>query len=238
MKSLFRIALFTLVAAAVTLPATAQVIPAGDDRWVTPADGGTSFTFPPGDVESLCGAMTMYNWDRTVALRGVSAGADWDTIVTRLKDAELCNRKAVVPIRVRFLHFENYENDGFHETPCGEIHWDVRHLRNQPTTEMVIEQDHGQGGNFRADLHIRVGFTATTVDGESLGTLIYTLALPDPADGTPWQFGGPTGWQPGINQDETCFDVLREKAGELGGNHVYFIEDLIAQGRCQKRPNA
>lgn len=231
-----RIALLALVAAALTLPASAQIIPAGDDRWVTPADGGTSFVFPPGDIESLCGAMTMYDWDRRVTLRGVPfPGFDWDTVVTRLKDADLCSGQAVVPIRVRQLHFESI---ALHRTPCGKIHWDVTQLANQPTTEMVIQQDHATGGNFRADLQIRVAFRGTTSDGDEIGTLIYTLALPDPADGTPWQFGGPTGWRPGIAQDETCFDVLREKAGVMGGDHVYFIENLIAQGRCTKQTNA
>lgn len=235
-RPLLRIALLALVAAALTLPASAQIIPAGVDRWVTPADGGTAFVFPPGDVESLCGEMTMYNWDRRVTLRGVPfPGFDWDTVVARLKDADLCSGKAVVPIRVEFLHFES---NGFHITPCGKIHWDVTLLENQPTTEMIIEQDHSDGGNFRADLQMRVAFRGTDSNGNFLGTLIYTLTLPDPADGTPWQFGGPFGWSPGIDDDGSCFDVLREKAGVMGGDHVYFIENLIAQGRCEKRPNA
>lgn len=234
-RPLFRIALLALVTAALTLPASAQIIPAGPDRWVTPAGGGTAFTFPPGDVESLCGAMTMYNWDRRVTLRGVPfPGQDWDTVVVRLKDADLCSGKAVVPIRVEYIHFES----DVHLTPCGKILWDVTLLENQPTTDMIIEQEHASGGTFRADLQMRVAFRGVTTDGDELGTLVYTLSLPDPANGTPWQSGGPTGWRPGIAKDESCFDVLREKAGIMGGDHVYFIEDLIAQGRCTKRPNA
>ena len=54
-RSMVRIAaLSAAVALVLALPATAQYLPAGEDRWVTPNDGSTYFTFPAGDVESLC----------------------------------------------------------------------------------------------------------------------------------------------------------------------------------------
>lgn len=232
-RPLVRIALLALAAVALTLPAAAQVIPAGDDRWVTPHDGRTGFTFPPGDVESLCGQPASFDWDRRVSLGGVPfPGVDWDTVVSRLKDVDLCGGSAKVAIQVRHLHFTSL---GLHETPCGKVQWDVRLAGNQPTTSMVIEHSSPGGGRFEADLQLRVAFNGTTSDGAFLGTLIYTLGLPDPPGGTPWSFGGPTGWRPGIDETETCFDVLREKAGIMGGDHVYFIENMIAQGRCHKR---
>ena len=231
-RSLFRIVAFALVAAAfAALPAAAQVLPAGPDRWRTPADGNTFFTFPGGDVESLCGAAPDPSWDHGVTLTGVPvAGADWDTEVTRLGDVSLAG--GAVPIRVTFLHFRSVAPQA---TPCGELAWDVRLAGPQPVTTMKIRRTSNLGGTFAATISVRVAFHAFDAAGNFIGSLFYTQDLPDPG-GSPWSLGGPTGWRPGIEPDDDCFEILRKKIGTLPAQHAYFIEDLIAQGLCDGRP--
>lgn len=230
----FKTALFALVAVTlVALPATAQVIPAGKDNWRTPGDGNTFFTFPAGDVESLCGAPPSGAWDHQVTLQGVPvSGADWDTQVTRLKDADLSNGSATVPIQVTHLQFRSV---GSQPTPCGKLVWDVRPFGRQPLTKMTIKRNNDLGGIFVATIAVRVVFTGTADDGAVVGRLVYTVELPDP-DGSPWSFGGPTVWRPGITEDDECIETLREKLTTLPARHAYFIEDLIAQGRCKGQP--
>lgn len=230
-----KISLFALVAVGLlALPAGAQVIPAGADNWVTPGDGLTFFTFPPGDVESLCNKPPSSDWDRRTSLRGVpSSGADWDTQVVRLKDADLSDGSATVPIQVRQLHFAS---SAPHCTPCGTLRWRVKATEDQPETEMTITRSSENGGTFEALISVNVEFTAISA-GTAIGSLHYTMDLPDPG-GTPWTFGGPTGWRPGIDEGENCIEILRKKISTLPAFHAYFIEQMIAEGRCDKRPNA
>ena len=226
---------FAIALVLTVLPATAQIIPAGPDRWVTPGDGRTVFEFPAGDVESLCGAPVSFGWDRTVALTGVPvAGADWDTEVTRLDDADVSGGSATVPIQVTRLEFRSLAP---HETPCGEIVWSVKAIDEQQVTLMEIEKTSERGGIFLADISVRVVFTGTDTSGTQIGTLYYTMDLPD-TTGTPWSFGpsGPSGgFRPGIDENEDCIEVLRQKLTTATGDHVYFIENLIAQGKCTER---
>jgi len=232
-RSTLRIAAFFLAAAVVAaLPAAAQFIPAGDDRWVTPGDGSTFFEFPVGDVESLCGAPVSFNWNRTVRLVGVpDPGEDWDTVVTRLKDADVSSGFDSVPIQVTRLVFRSL---GPQETPCREIFWTVKAIDHQPITKMEIYRSSERGGKFLATISVRVVFEATDAGGALLGYLYYTLDLPDDT-GVPWSFGPSGNFRPGIDESENCIDVLREKLGTATGNHVYYIENLIAQGKCDKR---
>lgn len=233
-KMIFRLAALTAVAVLLAaLPATAQIIPAGDDRWVTPNDGGTFFTFPAGDVESLCGLPATSGWNRQITLTGVpSGGADWDTVVTRLKDADLSTGSASVPIQVTQMHFRS---SGVHVTPCGKLLWEVKAIDHQPVTKMAIYQTSDLGGIFKAEISVRVAFSATKTDGTALGELFYTRDLPENG-GTPWSWDRTTGtFRPGIDEDENCFDVLRDKIGTLPARHKYYIENLIAQGKCDKR---
>lgn len=232
----FRIALFALVAAALLAPpAGAQVIPAGPDNWRTADDGLTFYTFPPGDVESLCGRPATFDWDRRTSLRGVPTADGWDTSVIRLKDAVLAPGETVtVPIVVEHLEFVS---SAPHCTPCGKIKWRVRAPDGQPQTFMQITQESALGGTFNATISVQVVFDAFTLNGTYLGSLFYTVDLPD-AEGSPWSWGGPTGWQPGIDPDDnSCVQELREKIGTLPSHHAYYIEEMIAQGRCDGRPN-
>ena len=86
-KAILRASLLGLLLASLAaLPAAAQ-IPPGPDYWVTPDNGRTFFTFPNGDVESLCGAPPSTAWNHRVNLRGVPVAADYDTVVQRLDKA-------------------------------------------------------------------------------------------------------------------------------------------------------
>ena len=233
-RSMVRIAaLSAAVALVLALPATAQYLPAGEDRWVTPNDGSTYFTFPAGDVESLCGAPVDFGWNRTVRLTGVpEPGYDWDTVVKRLNDADLSQDYAEVAITVSRLVFKSLETM---ETPCGRVNWYVKALDNQPVTKMVIVNKTGRGGYFKANISVRVAFEATDANGSHLGLLYYTFDLPDKS-GVPWSFDSFGNFRPGIDEGDNCEQVLRDKATTLPARHTYYIEQLIAQGKCDGRP--
>jgi hypothetical protein len=228
-------ALLLVAVLAAALPVTAQIIPAGEDRWVTPGDGRTFFKFPPGDVESLCGAPPSSAWDHTVRLTGVpDPGEDWDTVVARLDDADVSADTggfATVPIQVTRLVFRSLAPQ---ETPCGVLLWYVKAVDHQPITKMSIQNLSGRGGIFKATISVRVIFEATDSRGNVVGTLFYTLDLPDNT-GVPWSFGPSGIFRPGIDEGDNCIDVLREKLGTATGDHVYYIENLIAQGKCSER---
>ena len=231
----FRIAVLAVAAVLVAaLPVSAQVIKADVDRWVTPNGGGTYFKFPDGEVESLCNETASFDWDHTVALTGVPvAGQDWDTAVARLKDVDVTNGGGVTPIQVKHLEFKSLAP---HSTPCGRINWSVETVGNQPMTKMAIRRKSERGGIFWADIAVRVQFTATDAgSGAFIGKLIYTMELPATTNGVAWSFDGANTFRPGIDEMDNCIDVLREKLLTATGAHVYFIEDLIAQGKCKRQ---
>ena len=235
-NKIHRIALLTAAFALAAMPLTAQVIPAGLDRWVTPADGRTKFSFPAGDVESLCGAPVSSTWNHEVRLTGVPApGWDWDTSVARLNSVNFTTTttSVTVPIQVKRLELRSLASQA---TPCGSLNWRVTTVDNQPITKMKIVKTSARGGNFFATISVRVLFNATNAQtGAAVGQLFYTLDLPDTAAGTPWSFNPTTGvFRPGIDTAENCIDVLRQKLVTATGDHVYFIENLIAQGKCYR----
>lgn len=234
-RVVFRTTALTIAAALLlALPVAAQVIPAGEDRWVTPPNGGTHFEFPPGDVEALCGLPVTDDWDRKIILAGVAApGADWDTAIRRLKDVDLDAGQTTTPIRLTHLRFRSL---GTHRTPCGELLWEVKALDQQRRTKMEFIRHSDTGGVFHAEIAVNVVFAAVDAgSGAILGYLYYSFDLPDQG-GTPWSFGPGGIFRPGIDEDENCFDVLREKLSTLptDAGHEYYIENLIAQGKCSK----
>lgn len=234
-RKIYRVAVLTAALTLAAMPLTAQVIPAGEDRWVTPPTGQTKFSFPSGDVESLCGAPVSADWNHEVGLTGVpEPGWDWDTSVARLNSVSLSTTTGVtVPIQVKRLVFRSLASQ---RTPCGEIDWHVKTFGNQPITKMKIVKTSPRGGKFYATISVRVVFDAVDANsGASLGQLFYTLDLPD-NNGVPWSFDPYSGvFRPGIDTAENCIDVLRQKLLTATGDHVYFIENMIAQGKCDKR---
>ncbi len=232
--SSLRKAAFTLAALALlAAPVLAADIPAGPDFWRTEHNGSTFFTFPDGEVESLCGAPASDDWDHVARLGGAPVTGDADTIIDRLKDAVFVNGVARTDIAVRALHFKSSD---VQETPCGPLVWDVKNVGAQPITKMTIRQTSANGGVFNATISVRVNFAGYNASsGAFVGNLFYTFNLPDTTTGgTPWSFD-PTGaaaWRPGMTPANDCAEVLRAKAATLPAGHGYFIADLIASGRC------
>lgn len=234
-SNLFRAAaLGTFLVSLAALPATAQVVPAGPDYWVTPPNGETRYTFPEKDVESLCGAVPSAAWDHQVTLRGVpAAGSDWDTMVWRLNDAVFDpSGNASTKIQVRAL---NLASAATQATPCGDLDWRVRLAGQQAVTLMKLRRTSQRGGFFSADIAVNVEFQAFN-SGAYIGSLFYNIVLPDPQNGTPWSFG-PTGqFRAGMTETDNCIDVLRAKllTYDVSSRHFYWISDMIAAGQCKR----
>ena len=234
-KTIVHAAASAILLAGLALPVTAQPpIPAGNDYWQTPDNGQTLFEFPDGDVESLC-KKTAQGLNLTAKLRGIPApGSDWDTIIARLDEARFDSTgKASTRIQVKHIAFES----DYMGTPCGEIRWVVSLAScPQPVTRMVI---HASPKRFYANIAVSVEFKAFDNKGAFLGSLFYTRELPDPVSGsgTPWSYGGPTGFRAGMTDTDNCIDVLRQKLSTYDpkSDHYYFISDLIAAGKCKRQ---
>jgi len=226
----------TFLVALVGLPAFAQTvtsIPPGKDFWVTPNNGQTDFTFPSGDVESLCSLPPSATWNHKVLLRGVPVpGSDYDTRVARLNTATFnSSLVATTPIQVELLSLASAASLS---TPCGTLDWTVGLAGPQATTMMTLRRTSATGGLFSADIAVSVEFRAIK-SGVYLGSLFYNIVLPDPQTGTPWSIG-PTGlFRAGMTPANDCVDVLREKLLTYSpdSSHFYFISNMIAQGKCR-----
>lgn len=227
-----------LLAGLAALPAAAQPpIGPGDDRWVTPNNGQTFFTFVDGDVESLCGKAASKDWNHQVGLRGVPvAGADWDTSVRRL-DTAVFDASGHASTRIVVTRLE-FASTAPQETPCGLLNWRVSLAGSQATTKMDLRLTSAKGGLFAADIAVNVVFRAfDAATGTFVGALTYNMILPDPATGTPWSYGPNGQFRPGITPTDNCIAVLREKLSTYtpDSSHYYFITDLIAQGKCTRQ---
>ena len=236
-KAILRASLLGLLLASLAaLPAAAQ-IPPGPDYWVTPDNGRTFFTFPNGDVESLCGAPPSTAWNHRVNLRGVPVAADYDTVVQRLDKAVFdTTGHAQTRIVVKALSFASAAPQG---TPCGTLKWTVGLTGTQSPTVMRLRRTSSQGGFFSADISVRVEFRAYNASTNAyVGSLFYSMILPDPQNGTPWSFGTSGQFRAGMTTTNNCVDVLREKLTTYSpdSDHFYFISDMIAQGRCTRQP--
>ena len=227
-----------LLVSLAALPATAQVIPAGHDFWATPANGQTVFTFPDGDVESLCGLPPQAAWDHQVALRGIPAasGSNYDTVVHRIDDAVFdAAGNASTRIVLRHLAFASIDPQ---VTPCGDLTWQVGHFGPQAVTQMRLRRLTPKGGVFSADIAVNVEFKAFDASGTYIGSLFYNFILPDPNNGTPWSFSTTGQFRAGMTETENCIDVLRKKLADpkyKDPSHQYRISDMIAAGKCDDR---
>lgn len=228
---------FALLALVVALPASAQ-IPAGPDRWVTPANGQTFVVIPDTEIAALCGEVGNPDLDHKIPMVGAPAidATDWDTEVRRIDKATFVNRVATTRIVVSQLNFKGIN---VHETACGRNTFSAHLAGAQPVTMMTLRQTHANGGVFYADIHVSTKVVVYDASGGVLGTVPFFAKLPSPATGTPYTWVGGV-FKPGIDSSagpESCVPALRAKQATypVDSSHYYYIEDLIAQGKCTKR---
>jgi len=231
---LLTLTICALLASLAALPAAAQVIPAGNDFWVTFPDNQTVFTFPEGEVEALCGLPPLSGWDRKVALKGVPApGSDFDTVVARIDNA-VFDAAGNAQTRIILKHLA-FTTIGSHRTPCGDLTWQVDNFGNQAVTMMRLRNLSGKGGVFSADIAVNVEFKGFDTNGNYVGSLFYNFILPNPPGGTPWSFGPDGQFRAGMTETDDCIDVLRKKLADpkyADPSHQYRISDMIAAGQC------
>ncbi|PYQ64807.1 MAG: hypothetical protein DMF53_06680 [Acidobacteria bacterium] len=229
-------ALGILLASVAALPAAAQVINPGNDFWTTPANGQTYFTFPSGDVESLCGAVLSNTWDHKLVLQGTPLGNPaYDTVVARLDQAVFDpTGTATTRVVVKALSFGSSAPQA---TPCGTLTWTAGLAGNQGITTMTLHRTSATGGYFNADLSVAVELRATDANGKYIGSLFYNFALKDPGgSGTPWSIDQNGVFRAGMTPANDCIAVLRQKlaATPTDSQHYYYISDMIARGQCKQ----
>lgn len=223
---------FALLAA---IPAAAQTIPAGVDRWVTPGNLQTYFDFPKGDVESLCGAAPTGAIYRVNFIGQPASGSDWDTAIARLDTVTFPVGGNTVTTRIQATSLR-FKGLNAVETPCGLLTFTAELNGPQPISSMTLTRTSTKGGYFHANILVRVLVRAYNTAGSQIGALVYSRTLPNPSTGTPWSFGPTGGFRPGIDTSDNCIAQLRQKlAGtDPASSHYYYIENLIAQGKCTR----
>lgn len=236
-KAVLRAAVALALAVAVgAVPADAGslTIKKGKDFWTTPNNSKTVFTFPKGDIESLCQA-TAATDPIQVKLRGVRIidSANYDTVVARLDNATFVGGEASTRIQVQDIRFESAATVS---TPCGDLDFQVGPGCKQAVTTMKLTQTSDKGGIFSADLAVSVEFKAYKGD-RYIGSLFYNIVLPDPDGGTAWTLGDGGEFLAGMNESKDCIDVLREKllGYDESSSHFYWISDMISKKDCSKR---
>lgn len=229
---------FALLALVAALPAAAQ-IPAGPDRWVTPSNGQTFVVIPDTEIAALCGAVGNPTLNHKIPMVGspVIDVNDWDTEVRRLDKATFVNRVASTRIQVSVLNFRSI---GAHQTACGQNTFSAHLAGAQPITNMTLRQTHANGGVFFADIRVSTQVRVYNVAGAVVGSVPFVANLPSPATGTPYTWVAGGAFKPGIDSSagpESCVPALRAKQATypVDSSHYYFIENLIAQGKCTYR---
>jgi len=228
------VAVALLLLTFLAIPSSAQVIPPGKDFWVTPNNTQTDFTFPAGDVESLCGAPATTTWNHKVLFKGVpTPGSDYDTVVARL-DPAVFNTSLVATTRIQVAAL-SFVSAGPQVTPCGTLNWTAKLAGPQAITMMTLRRTTATGGVFSADIAVSVELRAS-IGSVYLGSLFYNIVLPDPQNGTPWSFGANGEFRAGMTTANNCVDVLREKLLQYSpdSSHFYYISDMIAKGQCYR----
>jgi hypothetical protein len=215
------------------LPAAAQNIPAGDDVWNTPGGGGTYFTMPGSDLDTVCGIRG--HGDTVIVLTGknLPGQGDGDIVIRRLSDAVFpagSGGSTQVGIQAKSLSFASASTVS---TLCGNLKFTVSldgGQANQPTTWMTITRDDKLGGTFNAAIMLNVRFDATNSAGNPVGPpLHYSPTLPDPG-GTPWAYHPPANplnpnaaWFPGVTKAGQPVTVNRfyDPAMGIPASHQY-----------------
>lgn len=234
-----------------TVPVSAQVIPAGNDYWVTYGTGSSYAEIPFGELEALCGLAPDPNWNRIIRFQGVPVAGDADTVVARLGNASLpaVGSVATVEVQVRALRFASM---GPTATPCGPAEFKAGLVGAQPITRMTITRTSKTGGFFNSDLIVNIEIIAHRAGNPAaeIGRLYYTFDLPDPGS-TPWTFAGALGvtaggWLPAVSPSGTpgnppdCWAVARAKVVnppyQGTAAHEYYIAQYQAQGICPPPP--
>ncbi len=231
--------LATLLVVLAALPASAQINP-GKDFWTTPANGQTVFTFPAGDVEALCGAVPSNTWNHSVAFQGVPLGTSsqppYDTVVSRLdKVAFNSDGVGTTRIQVSGLSFVSINPQS---TPCGVLTWKVGLAGAQGITTMVLHRTAANAGTFNATLSIKAELQAFDPTGRYIGSLFYSVNLPDPGgSGTPWSINLAGEFRAGMTATNDCLAVVRQElaATPTSSYHYYYISDMIAHGQCTRQ---
>lgn len=189
-------------------------IPAGDDGWMTPPDGGTSVDFSNDPIPAGFFGNNLA-WNGTIAFQGVPLATNpagvlgvTDTIVQRTArtGALAVGQSATVPIKFLALSLRAMQPITVTNADSTTEIWDVRaglSGPNQTTGSMTISRDHSDGGTYGSTLHgdVQLVFTRLSPLPSITKTLVESMTFSAP--GAQWTLvNGPGGFQPSQLQIE------------------------------------
>lgn len=167
-----------------------DVIFAGIDVWVTPADGQShsDFSQEPIPAGFFCQGSAPFSGRiifKGESLKTVPAGVigDSDTIIERLDDA-IFDADGVATTRLRFLALSMVSIEPI-QTECGQFQAHLRLEGEQPLTTMRIQRQSDNGGVYDTDISVRAKLIFTPLGG---GTpLVFSRNVQfDHQQGAPW----------------------------------------------------
>jgi len=184
-RSIRLLALIALVAVA---PLAAQGdlpgrVEAGFDFWQTLSSGATEYPFAndplPGGFfcrgsEPFKGVINFEGVPLTTQPAGILGTTD--TIIERLDDAVFDGRGvAKTRIRGRALNLVGTE---LLKNSCGAWKVSAALSDNQPVTDMIFRREHQYGGNFDANLRLKIQVSFTNVDSGAVRSVVREVHLP------------------------------------------------------------
>lgn len=155
-----------------------NVIYAGIDAWITPADGSTFASFkddpiPAGffcnESEIFDGVIAFKGKPVAVVPEGSLGGAD--TVVLRTSDAVFdAQSLTMTQSQVKALNLVSIDPV---ITSCGRFDVSVTLNGEQPLTDMVIVEESRYGGSYRAPLVVNVTMAFTPVEDPDAVPLVF-----------------------------------------------------------------
>lgn len=186
MSRFFRmLALIALVAAA---PLAAQGdlpgrIEAGFDYWQTLSSGATAYPFSSDPLPAgfFCegsapfkGVINFEGVPLTTEPAGILGTTD--TVIERLDEA-VFNARGIAKTRIRGYAL-NLVGSELVKNSCGSWKVTAALADDQPVTEMIFRREHQFGGNFDANLRLKIQVSFTNVDSGAVRSVIREVHLP------------------------------------------------------------
>jgi hypothetical protein len=168
------------LAAAGDLPGRVE---AGFDFWQTLSSGATAYPFANDPLPAGFFCPGSEPFKGRINFEGVpletnpaSILGTTDTIIERLDNA-VFNARGVAKTRIRGRALSLVATEPF-KNSCGTWKVTATLANDQPVTEMIFRREHQYGGNFDANLRLKIRVAFTNVDTGAVRSVIREVHLP------------------------------------------------------------
>jgi hypothetical protein len=187
-------------------------IEAGFDYWQTLSSGATAYPFandplPAGffcaGSEPFKGVVNFEGVPLTTEPAGILGTTD--TIIERLDEA-VFNARGVAKTRIQGRAL-NLVGTDLLKNSCGAWKVTAALADDQPVTEMIFRREHQYGGNFDANLRLKIQVSFTNVDSGAVRSVVREVHLPT-VNSVPFAFKLTATYQPATYTATACRSLI------------------------------